>query len=47
MRKRMMKRMEMGGGMFGSVYSSSMLVDNSLKYYYMSCGTKHKEAACA
>jgi rubrerythrin len=30
--------------MFGSM--SSMLGDNSLNYYCMSCGTKHKEAAC-
>jgi hypothetical protein len=48
MRKRMMRRMGMGGGvgMFGSVSSSSMFGDSSLKYYCMSCGTKHKEAAC-
>ena len=32
------------GGMFGSM--SSMFGDNSLNYYCMSCGTKHKEAAC-
>jgi hypothetical protein len=39
MRRRMMRRMGIGGsgGMFG---------DNSLNYYCMSCGTKHKEAAC-
>jgi len=29
------------GGMSGSMFG-----DNSLKYYCMSCGTKHKEAAC-
>ena len=48
MRKRMMRRMGMGGGvgMFGSVSSSSMFGDSSLKYYCMSCGMKHKEAAC-
>jgi len=48
MRKRMMRRMGMGGGVgiFGSVSSSSMFGDSSLKYYCMSCGTKHKEAAC-
>jgi hypothetical protein len=45
MRKRMMRRMGMGG-MFGSMSSSSMFGDNSLKYYCMNCGTKHKEAAC-
>jgi hypothetical protein len=47
MRKRMMSRMGVrrgGAGMFGSM--SSMFGDNSLKYYCMSCGTKHKEAAC-
>jgi rubrerythrin len=33
-----------GGGMFGSM--SSMFGDNSLKYYCMSCGTKHREVAC-
>jgi hypothetical protein len=38
MRRRMMRRMGIGGtGMFG---------DNSMNYYCMSCGTKHKEAAC-
>jgi hypothetical protein len=39
MRKRTMRRMGIGGagGMFG---------DNSLNYYCMGCGTKHKEAAC-
>jgi len=50
MRKRMMKRMGMGGrgvgGMFGSMSSSSMFGDNSLKYYCMSCGAQHKQAAC-
>jgi hypothetical protein len=47
MRKRMMKRMGMGGGgMFGSISSSSMFGENSLKYYCMSCGTQHKQAAC-
>jgi hypothetical protein len=45
MRKRMMRRMGMGGT-FGSMSSSSMFGDNSLKYYCMSCGTKHKLAAC-
>jgi hypothetical protein len=47
MRKRMMSRMGgrgAGPGMFGSM--SSMFGDNSLNYYCMSCGTKHKEAAC-
>ncbi|HET7344549.1 MAG TPA: hypothetical protein VFJ05_01590 [Nitrososphaeraceae archaeon] len=46
MRKRMMS-ITGGGrgvGMFGSM--SSMFGDSSLKYYCMSCGTKHKEAAC-
>jgi hypothetical protein len=45
MRNRMMRRMGIGraraGGMFGSMFG-----DNSLNYYCMSCGTKHKEAAC-
>ncbi|HJT49775.1 MAG TPA: hypothetical protein VJ729_16465 [Nitrososphaeraceae archaeon] len=46
MRKRMMNRMRgaRGIGMFGSM--SSMFEDNSLNYYCMSCGTKHREAAC-
>jgi hypothetical protein len=47
MRRRMMRRMGIGGGaggMFGS--TSSMFGDNSLNYYCMSCGTKHKQAAC-
>jgi hypothetical protein len=47
MRKRMMSRMGVrggGAGMFGSM--SSMFGENSLKYYCMSCGTKHREAAC-
>jgi hypothetical protein len=43
MRKKMMRRMGIRGtgGMFGSMFG-----DNSLNYYCMSCGTKHKEAAC-
>lgn len=42
----MMNRMRgaRGIGMFGSM--SSMFEDNSLNYYCMSCGTKHREAAC-
>jgi hypothetical protein len=44
MRKRMMSRMRGGVGMFGSM--SSMFGDSSLKYYCMSCGTKHRETAC-
>ena len=44
MRKRMMSRMGVGGGIFGS--RSSMFGDNSLKYYCMGCGTKHNQAAC-
>jgi hypothetical protein len=45
-RKRMMSRMGGSGGvgMFGSM--SSMFGENSLNYYCMSCGTKHREAAC-
>jgi hypothetical protein len=45
-RKRMMRRMGIGGagGKFGSM--SSMFGGNSLNYYCMSCGTKHREAAC-
>jgi rRNA maturation endonuclease Nob1 len=45
MRKRMMRRMGMGS-VFSSMSSSSMFGDSSVKYYCMSCGTKHKEAAC-
>jgi hypothetical protein len=46
MRKRMMSRMggRGGVGMFGSM--SSMFGENSLNYYCISCGTKHREAAC-
>ena len=46
MRKRMMSRMGGGRGigMFGSM--SSMFEDNSLNYYCMACGTKHRESAC-
>jgi hypothetical protein len=39
MRNRMIRRMGTGGG-------TGMFGDNSLNYYCMSCGTKHKEAAC-
>ena len=49
MRKRMMKRMGIGGsggGMFGSLSSSTTFGDSSLKYYCMSCGTPHKQIAC-
>jgi hypothetical protein len=49
MRKRMMRRIGMGGGglgMFGSMSPSSMVGDSSLKYYCISCGTQHKQAAC-
>ena len=49
MRKRMMQRTGMGGGrvgMFGSMSSSSMYGDNSLKYYCLSCGTQHKQVEC-
>ena len=48
-RKRTMQRAGMGGGrvgMFGSMSPSSMFGDSSLKYYCMSCGTQHKQAAC-
>jgi hypothetical protein len=42
MRKRMMKRMGIRGrGMFGSVFAG-----NSLNYYCLGCGKKHKETAC-
>ena len=44
MRNRMMKKMGGGAGMFGSL--SSPFSDNSINYFCMSCGTKHKEAAC-
>jgi hypothetical protein len=49
MRKRMMRRIGMGEGglgMFGSMSPSSMVGDSSLKYYCISCGTQHKQAAC-
>jgi ribosomal protein L37AE/L43A len=48
MRWRLMRRigMGMGGcrkrtGMLGSMFG-----DNLLKYYYMSCGTQHKQTSC-
>jgi hypothetical protein len=44
MRKKMMGRMS--GSMFGSMSSSSTFGENSLKYYCMGCGTKHRDAAC-
>jgi hypothetical protein len=44
MRNRMMKKMGTGMGMFGSF--SSPFAGNSVNYYCMSCGTKHREAAC-
>ena len=44
MRNRMMKKMGGGGGMFGSM--SSPFSGNSVNYYCMSCGTKHREASC-
>ena len=45
MRKKMMARMGIGGGVgiFGSMSSAN---DSSLKYYCMSCGRQHKEASC-
>ncbi len=30
----------------GGIFGSSMYEGNSINYYCMSCGTKHKEAAC-
>jgi xanthine/uracil permease len=49
MRKRMMKKMGIGGGtLFGSMSSSSssMFGDSSLRYYCMNCGIQHKQIAC-
>ena len=46
MRNRMMRRMGIGEARAGGGIFGSMFVDNSLNYYCMSCGTKHKEAAC-
>jgi len=40
----MMKKMGSAGGMFGSL--SSPFSGNSVNYYCMSCGTKHREASC-
>jgi len=43
-RKTIMKRMGVGGpGIFSSGTATGA---GSLKYYCMSCGTEHKEAAC-
>ena len=44
MRNRMMRRMG-SGTLFDSMSSSSMFGDNSVRYYCMSCGTQHKQAA--
>jgi hypothetical protein len=47
MRNRMMRRMGMGSGMlFGSMSSTSMFGGDSVRYYCMSCGMQHKQAAC-
>ena len=51
-RDRMIRKMGVGDsgvGIFGSMSSSSssMFGNGILKYYCMSCGTKHREAACA
>ena len=50
MRNRMMRKMGMGtggGGIFNSMSRSMAGANNSsLKYYCMSCGTEHKQAAC-
>lgn len=43
-RFRKMNKMGSGVGMFGSL--SSPFSGNSVNYYCMSCGTKHREAAC-
>ena len=45
LRKKMTGRMGIrgGAGIFGS---TSAVNDSSLKYYCMSCGRQHKEAAC-
>jgi hypothetical protein len=45
MRNRMMRRMR-SGMLFGSMPSSSMFGGSSVKYYCMSCGMQHKQAAC-
>jgi hypothetical protein len=43
-RKTIMKRMSVGGT---GIYSSSTVTGaGSLRYYCMSCGTEHREAAC-
>ena len=40
MRSRMTRRMGIGRG------GTGMFGDNTLNYYCMTCGTKHREAAC-
>jgi hypothetical protein len=42
-RKTIMKRMGVGTGIF---HSGNVTGGTSLKYYCMSCGTEHREAAC-
>lgn len=44
MRNRAMRKMGKDAGMFGSL--SSPFSGNSVNYYCMSCGTKHKDASC-
>jgi hypothetical protein len=40
MRKRMMRKMGIGGGMlFGLMSSNSMFGDSAVRYYCISCGT--------
>jgi rubrerythrin len=46
MRNRMMRRMGMGSEMLFGSMSSSMFDGNSVRYYCMSCGMQHKQAAC-
>jgi hypothetical protein len=46
MRNRMMRRMGMGSGMLFGSMSSSMFGGDSVRYYCMSCGMQHKQAAC-
>lgn len=50
-RKAIMKRMGVGGGIGTGIFGSSSTFNGNggaslLKYYCMSCGTQHREAAC-
>src|ERR687888_2233492 len=47
MRNRMMRKMGIRGRtLLGSISSMSTFGDSAVRYYCISCGTQHKQAAC-